>query len=173
MFSSTLNTVSRVWRPAHQIVTAVLFPQQAVDLIDEHAKTWPVDRERGGILLGLRKLDAIEIVTVTFPSAWDFCTPTLFKRSPRVHRIRALREWITSKKKIDWIGEWHTHPAGSSQPSQTDRNSWKKVANHTGKEMVFVIFGQSSMSISIQRPSSKSILSLAEQESDGENRLFA
>ncbi len=98
-----------------------------------------VPNESGGIFLGYRKDGAIHIVQTTIPSMWDVMKPARFVRSAKMHRIRALREWKKSNHQVDWIGEWHSHPRGSLNPSPIDHRNWRKITKHTGNVMVFAI----------------------------------
>jgi integrative and conjugative element protein (TIGR02256 family) len=102
-------------------VTKLLLPTQILGKIDRHGRTWPLGRERGGLLLGHRKADAIQLTSATFPNAWDQGAPTRFYRSERGHCVIALRAWLKSGMTVDWVGEWHTHPGGSAAPSFIDR----------------------------------------------------
>lgn len=130
------------------------------------------NNERGGLLLGYRKPNALEIVTMTFPGAWDHATPTLFRRSEKGHRIKAIKEWVRSKGTVGWIGEWHTHPGGLPHPSFTDRRNWKCLSRHVGAPMAFVIVAGNRHFVGLQRNNTVSVKKLDTVEEDGEFILF-
>src|SRR3546814_20615834 len=88
---------------------------------------------------------AIQITDLTYPSGWDKATPALFKRSALGHRITALRAWKSSGGTVDWVGEWHTHPFASSNPSSVDLRSWRKLAKHSRRPMAFIIAGGTAL----------------------------
>ena len=97
--------------------------------------------EAGGLLLGYRKDACIEIIDCTEPSGTDIATPTRFVRQDRHHQSYAFQKWSTSGKRMDWIGEWHSHPSGSPDPSWIDLKSWRKIILRNDAPMVFVILG--------------------------------
>ncbi|WP_158230085.1 Mov34/MPN/PAD-1 family protein [Sphingobium fuliginis] len=149
-------------------MTKVLLPKVVIEDIGAHGDRWTRGHERGGLILGFRKADALQIETVTFPEMWDHSSPTLFRRSERGHRIRALREWMRSEQTCDWLGEWHTHPGGLAAPSFIDRGSWAKLARHAKKPMTFLIFSDTDMYVGLQSGWLRSLqkLSLVEESRD-------
>lgn len=154
-------------------MTQVLLPKSVLDEIRKHEKNWPRGRERGGLLLGYRKANAIQIDSATFPSPWDYATPTLFQRSERGHRLRALREWVRSGQTIDWVGEWHTHPGGLAAPSFVDRRSWRRIVAHTKMPMAFLIFNDIYMYAGLQAPRACRAKELKLDEESETAKLFA
>ena len=133
-------------------MNAVVVPSHIIANIRSGLLTSKTGFEQGGLLLGYRKGGALEIVSLTRPSAWDRASPFMFERSARSHRIRALREWARSWGRVDWIGEWHTHPGGSANPSLIDRKTWVRLARHTGKPMVFIIVAENGSYVGLQSP---------------------
>ena len=151
-------------------MTCVLFPHKFVDSIRAHMRATTSGNEQGGLLLGYRKPNAIELCNVTFPTLWDRSSSTRFNRSQRGHRIRALREWLISRRTIDWIGEWHTHPGGRAAPSFIDLQTWRQLARHQAKPMIILIFSDRDMYAGIH--DGKEICKLALIESDDFGILF-
>lgn len=81
-----------------------------------------VELETGGILLGLRSAGRIHITVAGEPGPAAQRAPTRFLRD-RVHADRlAENAWIDHR--ADWIGEWHTHPNVSPEPSVIDYESY-------------------------------------------------
>ena len=95
--------------------------------------------EAGGLVLGYRKNTYLHAIDVTLPGPWDKHSRSSFHRSPRAHRLRALRLWRKSGGLIDWIGEWHSHPSFSLSPSSTDHRNWKRLVRHRKAAMIFPI----------------------------------
>ena len=108
--------------------------------------------EAGGLLLGYRKDACIEIVDCTEPSESDFATPNRFVRQDAHHIAYAKRCWAASGQRIDWVGEWHSHPDSSPNPSCTDLRSWKKIVRRHGAPMVYLICGATSLYSGLMRP---------------------
>ena len=153
-------------------MTRVLVPRSLMSQITAQVSGKPPVPEAGGLLLGHRKGDAIELTQLTFPTRWDRATSTRFERSALGHRIAALRAWKQSSGSVDWIGEWHTHPFGSPNPSFIDQTSWRKIARHAKRPMAFIIGGKCSVFIGVQELSSHRVIKLERLECDNEFELF-
>ena len=151
---------------------SVLVPNEVIEGIRAHVLSTFTGREQGGLLLGFRKHGAIEIHSASFPARWDLATSTHFRRSERGHRLKALREWIRSNQTVDWIGEWHTHPGGKSQPSSVDLHNWRKLVRHTGKPMAFLIFNDDTMYAGLQGVAIWRVKHLRTMESNDWGSLF-
>lgn len=152
---------------------SVLVPHAIVGSICDKAPTAKGHNEQGGLLLGYRKGDALELCSATFPAHWDHATPTLFKRSFRGHRMSALREWVRSDHTVDWVGEWHTHPGGRARPSWIDRRSWGALVGHTKHRMAFIIFSHDSMYLGLQASPRSAVKQLRPVEVDSQFTLYA
>ncbi|WP_081497031.1 Mov34/MPN/PAD-1 family protein [Methylobacterium sp. GXF4] len=153
-------------------MTSVLIPRSLTLAMQEHSIHWPKGKERGGILLGFRKVEALQITSLTFPGPWDSATATRFFRSNRAHRMRAIREWLRSGMTIDWVGEWHTHPGSSASPSSVDQSSWRAIAKSSNKPMAYVILSDAEMYVGIQFPGAREAQKLHQQEQDEAFVLF-
>lgn len=82
--------------------------------------------ECGGFLIGNYSEDfkTLFISNYVFPNKYTG-TPFLFKRS-----VDGLKEFFTQlfiDKKQYYIGEWHTHPNGSTMYSETDLNAMIEI----------------------------------------------
>lgn len=133
-------------------MTKVLLPRVIMEQLQWRTGNTLSSTEQGGLLLGYRKENAIQITAYTQPQRWDYSTPILFKRSAKGHTELAKNEWCRSGRKADWLGEWHTHPNGSATPSFVDKRSWLRIAKHTGKEMFFLILAQHHVYTGLQQP---------------------
>lgn len=95
--------------------------------------------EAGGLVLGLRKGRYLHVTEITRPLPWDRQSSMRFQRSPKGHRIAALRRWRKSGGKMDWVGEWHSHPGSSLSPSPIDARNWQRIVRQRQAEMIFPI----------------------------------
>ncbi|WP_367184749.1 Mov34/MPN/PAD-1 family protein [Sphingopyxis sp.] len=150
----------------------ILVPNSILEDIKQRARNPRVRCESGGLLLGFRKADAIQVTRLTYPSRWDKATPLLFMRSALGHRMTALRAWKASGGTVDWVGEWHTHPFASSNPSSVDLRSWRKLAKHSRRPMAFMIAGGSDLFAGVQSPNGVSPTRLTSLERDESYELF-
>lgn len=73
---------------------------------------------------------------------------------------------------MDWVGEWHTHPGGLAKPSLIDRQSWMKLAVHTGSPMAFMIFNDTQTYLGLQATSTNAVTELRVIEHDAEGCLY-
>ena len=97
--------------------------------------------ESGGILLGFRRGDHLHIVSATEPQADDRQSRFHFIRQDRHHQNEAFRHWNASGEKMDYLGEWHTHPELNPSPSGHDICEWRKISIQRAVPMVFMIVG--------------------------------
>jgi integrative and conjugative element protein (TIGR02256 family) len=123
------------------IPPTILLSAKLVETVDADVKRNGHERERGGILLGLRRGLHLHIDEATFPMRWDVGTMFAFERSSRGHKELALRRWRQSRKTIDWVGEWHSHPEQFASPSSIDIGSWRVITRDRGAPMAFLIIG--------------------------------
>ena len=70
--------------------------------------------EAGGLLLGHRRYPHLEVTQITVPASMDVRLRGLFVRQDPTHRSVATTRWRKSKRRVDVLGEWHTHPEKAS-----------------------------------------------------------
>lgn len=109
-------------------------------------------KERGGLLLGFRRGPHLHVTDATYPMRWDLSTMFSFIRSPRGHQSVALQRWKASGEKMDWIGEWHSHPEARPTPSAIDLNNWRSLTSNRQAAMVFVIVGYDETWVGLSLP---------------------
>ena len=110
-----------------------------------HRQTLANDSEAGGILLGARRGRHIEITFATTPKREDKRTRTDFHRISPFHQRFARRAWQRFDRKLDYVGEWHTHPVQNPSPSSIDVAEWAKILRTRKTELVFIIIGISGI----------------------------
>lgn len=130
-----------VWNCQTILETHILVEAAPLILMDRFRQCSLDKPESGGILLGYRRGDHLHVTLATPPQADDFGWRYFFKRSARHHQEIALRQWYNSDKKMDYLGEWHTHPQSVPIPSSLDFSEWQKISNRRPVPMVFIIAG--------------------------------
>lgn len=128
--------------------------------------------EAGGLVLGLRKNSYLHVTEVTRPLAWDRQSASRFERSPKGHRFAALRRWRKSGGKIDWIGEWHSHPGFSLSPSSIDLRNWNRIVRQRKAEMIFPICGGQETAFYLQCWGGRAKVLLRQVEKDDLGTLY-
>lgn len=84
--------------------------------------------EFGGFLVGNYSEDfkTLFVKDHILPNKYDG-HPTIFKRS--TEGLKCTLEKLFDEKNQYYIGEWHTHPNGSTRFSQTDLSAMVNIAN--------------------------------------------
>jgi integrative and conjugative element protein (TIGR02256 family) len=122
------------------IVTSAVLRQ-----INRHRQITAEDHEAGGILLGARRGRHIDITFATTPKRGDRGSRAGFHRLSPFHQSFAIRAWRRLCRKLDYVGEWHTHPERNPSPSRIDRAEWAKLMRSRRSELVFMILGISGV----------------------------
>ena len=105
---------------------SILLPRSLFDaLVDQRTLRQP--RETGGFLLGVRRGPHLEITHHTAQGWSDIATRSSFERRGAHHQRDAEAIWRRTVGEVGLIGDWHTHPVGSAEPSETDRRAWRQL----------------------------------------------
>lgn len=153
-------------------MTYVLVEKSTLLSLENKTEGQSAQNEQGGLLLGYRKKSGLQITGFTLPQRSDLASPMIFKRNSEGHAQLALKAWGESRGTVDWIGEWHTHPAGNSAPSTTDIANWVRLSEHTKKPMVFLILSKLGWYVGLQHHSPKRLVPLQCIESNSNAALF-
>lgn len=101
--------------------------------------------ESCGILMGEKRGIQGEDIYVTHlstPKPTDFRTPVYYKRGVRGHQEHLNQLHDASQGRIQYLGEWHTHPQRYAKPSFTDHREWRKTCEHfEDQPVLFFIAG--------------------------------
>lgn len=100
------------------------------------------NKEAGGILLGRFILDSSNIIIdkVTSPQSKDRRSRFSFEKLDSYHQYRINNEWTESEGKINFIGEWHSHPESHPNPSFLDIKEWKRKSKEDVYDHEFLVF---------------------------------
>jgi len=84
--------------------------------------------EYGGVFIGYKSGNNIIITDILIPDSYKN-GKTVFVRHPGSlnKRLSAIHEETNGK--INYLGEWHSHPNGSTSPSLTDLNAMKEISD--------------------------------------------
>lgn len=101
------------------------------------------DAEAGGLLLGLRRGQNIEVKWLTVPQKTDTQERFGFFRERLGHAAEALERWYATGAQADYVGEWHTHPEPHPTPSNIDMSEWLNLASarKDRRPLFFMIVG--------------------------------
>ncbi|WP_421832459.1 Mov34/MPN/PAD-1 family protein [Limnobacter sp.] len=105
----------------------VVFAPNVLKVFKRYRQRFNWQLEGGGILLGRRRGEHLEVLFATEPSDKDRRSVNSFVREADGHAEIAHKAWQCSEKQIDYLGEWHTHPQQVPTPSTVDRHEWGKL----------------------------------------------
>lgn len=118
----------------------VVLREEAVKQLIQYRQVFSSSKEAAGVLIGERRGKHLVVYDISIPGSKD-------KRS----RFRVIRRSTSHKQKVDkcfkesggrlqYLGEWHTHPEETPQPSGIDISGWSTI-DTSQKKMAFVIVG--------------------------------
>lgn len=98
-------------------------------------------REIGGLLMGEHvHEDVFRIVDISVQRSGG--SATCFVRHPHQHAAE-LNEFFdrtgSDYRKYNYLGEWHSHPSFSPQPSQTDVDTMQSIVSDTSVGANFLV----------------------------------
>ncbi|WP_083007576.1 CBASS system CD-NTase/cGAS isopeptidase Cap3 [Halomonas sp. GT] len=97
--------------------------------------------EAAGVLIGERRGSHLVVHQVSEPGKGDIRRRCFVDRRGPHHQAAVEDAFSRSSGRLQYLGEWHTHPEDIPSPSSTDLNSWKRylVAD---EPMVLLIVGR-------------------------------
>lgn len=119
----------------------ILVESTVIGVISQYLQVAPGALEAGGILVGYRRANHLHVIALTEPHPKDRRSVTSFERISPFHQERALALWKQSGGKMDYLGEWHTHPERTPSPSGIDRREWRKLYFRRQSPLIFMIAG--------------------------------
>jgi integrative and conjugative element protein (TIGR02256 family) len=119
----------------------VVISEEVLELIWKHRQVRAVDCEAGGVLIGKRRGDHLEVTAASPPQARDVRSRSRFTRFQEGHQQITEDRWLASDGEDNYLGEWHTHPEISASPSSIDMREWKKLSCNYDAPLVVIIGG--------------------------------
>jgi integrative and conjugative element protein (TIGR02256 family) len=84
--------------------------------------------ETGGILVGRREGDTLTVVSASDAGPKAISEPTRFQRDGKYCQDFLLNQVRQLGADYDYVGEWHSHPGTSPEPSARDTDSFTEIA---------------------------------------------
>lgn len=122
----------------------VFIHEEVMDLIWSHRQSGEMDCESGGVLIGKRRGEHLEVTTASSPQVQDIRSRYKFTRHQNGHQNIVENCWRASDGEDNYIGEWHTHPEIFATPSSIDIREWKKLFHRQKVPLVVIIGGLES-----------------------------
>lgn len=118
--------------------------------MNAHRQLADIDSEAGGVLIGETRPESLAVTEATTPQPGDTRGRLFFNRKAEGHQEHVVARWKESDGRLDYIGEWHTHPEKRPQPSLVDRAGWIWKSLQIGKPLLVLIVGQESCFVAVQ-----------------------
>lgn len=127
------------------------FSHAAIRTMHSHIQRHCWSREAGGILLGRLLVEGEHVVVdeVSVPGPHDRRSRFRFFRARGPAQAVVNEAWTRSGGKLNYLGEWHTHPQDDPAPSADDRRDWRrlvKIQTYEQSSLFFVIVGRRELS---------------------------
>ncbi len=120
--------------------TSIVLDTEVLTLLQSYVQTGSRP-EAGGILLGYRRGVHLDVVAATVPAPQDVQSHWAFVRKDASHQQVAARWWEQSGGRVDYLGEWHTHPQTQPTPSSVDMREWGLLERRNPRPLLFLIVG--------------------------------
>lgn len=112
--------------------------------------------ETGGVLMGYADdPDTIVITDVVGPGPRAIHLRTSFAPDLDYQERSIARVYKQSKRRTTYLGDWHSHPGGSSRLSSTDRRTLRRIRDHADarlpEPLMAVLYGRDPWTLAIWR----------------------
>ncbi|MFK0344198.1 Mov34/MPN/PAD-1 family protein [Pseudomonas asiatica] len=122
----------------------VLVESNVLDVICAYRQDSQKKHEAGGTLMGYRSGQHLHVLRATVPMPLDRRSRISFERLDPGHQLAVTKAWEESQGRIDYLGDWHTHPQLNPLPSGIDYTEWAKLGSTLDKPLLFMIVGERS-----------------------------
>lgn len=118
----------------------VIMPS-AINRLLGHRQLDGSSNEAAGVLIGERRGSHMVIYDISEPGKGDIRSRYFVDRRGPHHQAAVDDAFARSSGKLQYLGEWHTHPEDQPSPSSTDLGTWRRhlVAK---EQMVLLIIGR-------------------------------
>lgn len=122
-----LITYTRLFQPD---LKSYLYIADSVFSKIEKAVTVHYPKEFGGVFIGnSTSCDSLLIEDILIPDAYEN-GKTIFVRHPGSLNERLKLIYQESDGRIDYVGEWHSHPDAAAIPSSTDKEAIRNISKN-------------------------------------------
>jgi integrative and conjugative element protein (TIGR02256 family) len=89
--------------------------------------------ETGGVLLGYGvDDDQVVVETMIGPGPRATHRRNRFEPDSRWQRTQIAEAYVRSGRISRYLGDWHSHPGGSANPSRRDQRTARRIGRHRG-----------------------------------------
>ncbi len=118
----------------------VLYQESALSVFESEISKFGII-ETGGVLLGWWENETLIVSNATNAGPNAIHENFYFQADSNYIDMIIDMEYANSNGKVNYVGEWHTHPQVSPQPSKVDLNSLDEIVESSGKLNLLLIIG--------------------------------
>jgi integrative and conjugative element protein (TIGR02256 family) len=118
----------------------VIMPAVWMKLL-KHRQLHLFSTEAAGVLIGERRDSHIVVHEISEPGYGDIRRRCFVDRRGPHHQAMVDDAFARSSGRLQYLGEWHTHPEDSPSPSPTDFGTWRRHL-FSDEQMALVIVGR-------------------------------
>lgn len=96
------------------------------EMLREAGSRFPM--ETGGVLLGVATSSDVWIDMIIGPGPASQHSATRFVPDADFQQREVARIYEASGRRVEYLGDWHTHPGGSAALSWTDHRTLRRIA---------------------------------------------
>lgn len=112
-----------------------------VNKLRDYRQMNSLSSEAAGVLIGERRESHIVVHEISEPGEGDIRHRCFVDRRGPHHQAAVDEAFARSSGRLQYLGEWHTHPEDRPTPSATDLGTWRR---HLAAQdsMVLLIIGR-------------------------------
>ena len=97
--------------------------------------------EAAGVLIGERRGSHLVVHQISEPGKGDIRRRYFVDRRGPHHQVAIDEAFVSSSGRLQYLGEWHSHPEDAPSPSATDLATWQRhlIAD---EQMALLIVGR-------------------------------
>lgn len=125
---------------------------EALNVLLQYRQLRSDSSEAGGVLIGrfIKGSNDIVIDIVSDPCKQDVRSRFKFIRSKKYHQEFIDQHWSESDGRLNYLGEWHSHPEEDPSPSPVDLADWTRKLSEDqidAETTFFLIVGQATVNV--------------------------
>ncbi|WP_424963704.1 Mov34/MPN/PAD-1 family protein [Metapseudomonas otitidis] len=113
----------------------------ALNILIKYRQMNRLSNEAAGVLIGERRGKHIIVYEVSEPGDGDIRRRCFVDRRGPHHQLAVDDAFARSSGRLQYLGEWHTHPEDYPSPSSIDIGTWHRNLS-TKEDMVLMIIGR-------------------------------
>lgn len=118
----------------------IIFNESHLEVIEKEILSFGTV-ETGGVLMGCITDDGITVEAISGPGPKAIHENFYFRADPNYIDMFIDMSYANSQGKWEYLGEWHTHPQTTPEPSIKDLISLEEIAESSDNFAILLIIG--------------------------------